>query len=59
MLRIDVSYPYPVLRPEAVDFDKTVFTDQIRIENTATGYRLTLEEETNDAWIELIYVCCN
>ncbi len=48
MLRADVSYPYPVLRPTAVDFDSTVFTDIIQIENTSKGYRLITEFSVNN-----------
>ena len=48
MLRVDVSYPYPVLRPTTVDFANTVFTDQIQVESTSTGYRLKTNFSVNN-----------
>ena len=48
MLRADVCYPYPVLRPVAVDFVNTIFSDQIHVENTATGYKLITNFTVNN-----------
>ena len=48
MLRFDVSYPYPVLRPVATDYISSVFTDKIDRTTTPTGYILTADFSVNN-----------
>ncbi len=48
MLRSDVSYPYPIIRPVAIDFNTTVFNDEIKIEVTSDGYRLETHFSVNN-----------
>lgn len=48
MLRADVSYPYPVVRTTTVDFGCTVFSDQIQLETTDTGYRFITDFSVNN-----------
>ena len=38
MLNANTSYPYPVLRPEAIDYTQTVFDGTFSVEAEADGY---------------------
>lgn len=48
MLRTDVNYPYPVLRPEPVDYTGNRFVDDVTVEVVPYGYKISTNFSVND-----------
>lgn len=50
MRKNNISYPYPVLRAEPVDFKSGHFVIQYNLETTRAGYTLTVDFNVNDPY---------
>lgn len=50
MRKNNISYPYPVLRAETVDFENSRFMSEYKLETSREGYTLTVDFSVKDSY---------
>ena len=54
MLNSSLPLPYPVLREEPIDYNTSVFKAEIKVTNTAGGYKMVGDFDVNNAGIKTL-----